>query len=138
MATANGQNSASSTQGRLSKGDGTSLCPVTQAPHDSTMNSQESQEWVDWAQWMSTKYQRTSSAVEGRNGYLSRLHHAARGFSEESLKVLTIIHNFDLKRADGTTAAQRLFGHPFPDVFESVVNSMGNASGTSVLNEKTA
>ncbi|UJB72480.1 hypothetical protein HRE53_26635 (plasmid) [Acaryochloris sp. 'Moss Beach'] len=49
----------------------------------------------------------------------------ARGFSEESLKVLTIIHNFDLKRADGTTAAQRLFGHPFPDVFESVVNSMG-------------
>ncbi|UJB71374.1 FlxA-like family protein (plasmid) [Acaryochloris sp. 'Moss Beach'] len=94
--------------------------PITQQ-----MDSQKSQEWVDWAQWMSTKYQRTSSAVEGRNGYLSRLHHAARGFSEESLKVLTIIHNFDLKRADGTTAAQRLFGHPFPDVFESVISSMG-------------
>ena len=65
-----------------------------------------------------TKYQRTSSAVEGRNGYLSKLHHARRGFYEQSLNVLTIIHNFDLKRYDGTTAAQRLFGHNFPDLFE--------------------
>jgi hypothetical protein len=45
---------------------------------------------------MVAKYQRTSSAVEGRNGYLSRLHHARRGFSKQSLQVLTIIHNFDL------------------------------------------
>jgi len=36
------------------------------------------------------------------------------------LQVLTIIHNFDLKRADGTTAAERLFDHSFPDVFEWV------------------
>jgi hypothetical protein len=36
------------------------------------------------------------------------------------LKVLTIIHNFDLKRQDGTTAVQRLFDKPFPDLFESV------------------
>jgi len=54
--------------------------------------------------------QRTSSAVEGRNGYLSRLHHSHRGFTEQTLKVLTVIHNFDLKRDDDTTAAQRLFG----------------------------
>jgi len=38
------------------------------------------------------------SAVEGRNGYLSRLHHSHRGFTEQTLKVLTVIHNFDLKR----------------------------------------
>jgi hypothetical protein len=55
---------------------------------------------------MSANYQRTSSAVEGRNGYLSQRHYANRGFSAQSLKVLTIIHNFDLRRADGTTAAQ--------------------------------
>lgn len=41
------------------------------------------------------------------------------------LLVLTIIHNFDLKRDDGTTAAQRLFGKPFPDLFKSVVLNMG-------------
>jgi hypothetical protein len=74
---------------------------------------------------MCDKFQRTSSAVEGRNGYLSRLHHANRGFTEQTLKVLTVIHNFDLKRDDGSTAAQRLFGKPFPDVFDWVVLNMG-------------
>lgn len=81
----------------------------------------QQQQWIDWAVWMCAKFQRTSSAVEGRNGYLSALHHANRGFTEQTLQVLTIIHNFDLKRDDGTTAAQRLFGKPFPDLFESVV-----------------
>jgi len=81
------------------------------------------QRWVQWGQWMCTKYQRTSSAIEGRNGYLAQHHHAARGFSERALHVLTIVHNFDLKRPDGTTAAQRLFGHPFPDLFESVLST---------------
>ena len=84
------------------------------------------QVWLDWGQEMAHKYQRTSSAVEGRNGYLSRLHHAGRGFSPQTLKVATIIHNFDLKRADGTTAAQRLFGHEFPNLFDSIVQSMGD------------
>ena len=84
----------------------------------------ELQQWVQWCQWMAAKYQRTSSAVEGRNGYLSQRHHASRGFSPQSLKVLTIIHNFDLKRADGTTAAQRLFGQSFPDLFEWVLSNI--------------
>jgi hypothetical protein len=88
------------------------------------MGSQQGQQWIMWAQWMCAKYQRTSSAVEGRNGYLSGLHHAGRGLSEQTLRVLTIIHNFDLKRADGSTAAQRLFAHRFPDLFEWVVDYM--------------
>lgn len=80
--------------------------------------------WVHWSQDMCAHYQRTSSAVEGRNGYLSKLHHARRGFSEQSLKVLTIIHNFDIKRADGSTPAQRLFGHHFPDLFEWILDNI--------------
>ncbi len=47
----------------------------------------------------------------------------SRGLSAQALKVLTILHNFDLQRPDGTTAAQRLFGHPFPDLFESVLST---------------
>ena len=74
--------------------------------------------WILWSQEFCTKYQRTSSAIEGRNGRLSQLHHSGRGFSEQTLKALTIIHNFDIKRPDRTTPAQRLFGHPFPDLFE--------------------
>ena len=88
------------------------------------MDDAQHQHWVQWCQWMCTKYQRTSSAVEGRNGYLSQRHHVNRGFSHQSLKVLTIIHNFDLKRPDGTTAAQRLFGQPFPDLFEWILSTI--------------
>jgi len=46
-------------------------------------------------------------------------------FTEQTLKVLTVIHNFDLKRDDDTTAAQRLFGKPFPNLFDWVVLNMG-------------
>jgi hypothetical protein len=90
-----------------------------------TLPHLEQQHWMDWAIWMCDKFQRTSAAVEGRNGYLSALHHANRGFTEQTLKVLTIIHNFDLKRDDDTTAAQRLFGKPFPDLFEFIMQNMG-------------
>jgi hypothetical protein len=99
---------------------------VLNHPLTAQIDDSQRQHWVAWGQWMVAKYQRTSSAVEGRNGYLSRLHHAGRGFAAQTLQVLTIIHNFDLKRADGTTAAQRLFNRPFPDLFESVVDSMGD------------
>ncbi|MEH2457604.1 DUF6399 domain-containing protein [Nostoc sp.] len=91
-----------------------------------TLPDSDQQLWVDWAIWMCAKFQRTSSAVEGRNGYLSRLHHANRGFTAQTLKVLTVIHNFDLKRDDNTTAAQRLFGKPFPDLFDWVVLNIGD------------
>ncbi len=90
------------------------------------LEDHQRQHWVLWGQDFCAKYQRTSSAVEGRNGYLSKLHHARRGFSDQSLQVLTVIHNFDLKRSDGTTAAQRLFGHEFPDLFEWMLNHVGD------------
>lgn len=95
--------------------------------HDITLKltDQQRARWVLWSQEFCTKYQRTSSAVEGRNGYLTKLHHARRGFSEQSLSVLTIIHNFDLKRHDGSTAAQRLFGYNFPDLFEWMLDHIG-------------
>jgi hypothetical protein len=79
--------------------------------------------WIQWGQQMCANYQRTSSAVEGRNGYIAQRHHTSRGFSAQALTVLTILHNFDLKRSNGTTAAQRLFGHTFPDLFESVLST---------------
>ncbi len=71
-----------------------------------------------WARDLAGLFQRASSAVEGRNGYLSPLNHCARGTPPQRLKVMTVIHNFDLKHADGTTAAQRLFRRSFPDLFD--------------------
>jgi len=83
------------------------------------------QHWQDWAKRMVSQFHRASSAVEGRNGYLSQRHHAKRGFWRNHLPVLTVIHNFDLKRSDGTTAAQRLFGRQFPNLFAWVIEQMG-------------
>lgn len=81
--------------------------------------------WLAWADWMVDKFQRTSSAVEGRNGCLSQMYHNGRGLTIQRLKALTVIHNFDCRRSDGTTAAERLFGTQFPDLFEWVVGRMG-------------
>lgn len=80
--------------------------------------------WWFWAQQQCGYFQRTSSAIEGRNGALSRLHHASRGFSPERLNALTIIHNFDVRRADGTTPAERLFEQKFPPLFEWLVGQV--------------
>ncbi|MGK7914586.1 MAG: DUF6399 domain-containing protein [Prochloraceae cyanobacterium] len=91
-----------------------------------TLKKLEVEQWRNWATTMVSKFQRTSSAVEGRNGYLSRLHHSGRGLSEKDLRVLSVIHNFDLRRADGSTAAQRLFGRTFPELFPCLVEQMGN------------
>ena len=66
------------------------------------------EQWQHWAIWMVSKFQRTSSAVEGRNGYLSQVHHNRRGLSTKRLKVSTVIHNFALKRSDGTTEAREV------------------------------
>ncbi len=89
------------------------------------MSDESLQHWWSWAEWMVSKFQRTSSPVEGRNGYLSRIHHGGRGLPARRLQVLTVIHNFALHRADGSTAAYRLFRRQFPDLFEYIVEHMG-------------
>lgn len=95
-------------------------------PVTKSLSSESLQYWWSWAEWMVSKFQRTSSPVEGRNGYVSRIHHSARGLSASRLQVLTVIHNFDLKRSDGSTAAQRLFGRQFPNLFDYLIEHMGD------------
>jgi len=83
------------------------------------------EQWCVWAQWYGGKVHRSSSAVEGRNGCLAPRYHNGRGLSAKRRKALTVIHNFGLKRSDGTTAAERLFETPFPSLFEWLVEQMG-------------
>ena len=71
-----------------------------------------------WADLMVERFCRTTSAVEGRNGTLSQLNHCRRGFKKGQLPVLTVLHNFYIRRSDGTTAAERFFNQEFPDLFE--------------------
>jgi len=82
------------------------------------------QEWHVWATQRVKAFQRTSSAVEGRNGYLSQMHHNHRGLPKQRYKVWTALHNFDCRAADGTTPASRFFRRTFPDLFETVLLSI--------------
>ena len=78
--------------------------------------------WQAWATDRVKAFQRASSAVEGRNGVLSQLHHNQRGLPKQRSKVWTVLHNFDCHAADGTTPASRLFRQEFPDLFETVLS----------------
>ena len=81
-------------------------------------------EWQAWATDRVKAFQRASSAVEGRNGILSQLHHNQRGLPTRRAKVWTVLHNFDCRAADGTTPASRFFRQAFPDLFETVLSQV--------------
>jgi hypothetical protein len=78
-----------------------------------------------WAEWMCRQFQRSSSAVEDRNGCLSQRYHSCRGLSARRLRALTVIHNFDTWQADGIIPAERLFATQFPDLFEWLLREVG-------------
>jgi hypothetical protein len=79
-------------------------------------------EWHAWANDRVKAFQRSSSAVEGRNGFLSQMHHNQRGLPKQRYKVWTVLHNFDCRAVDGTTPAVRFFRQTFPDLFETVLS----------------
>lgn len=62
-------------------------------------------------------FQRSSSAVEGRNAQLSLRHQGFHRFSQTKLEALTVMHNFYSRRPDGTTAAERFFENKPKDLF---------------------
>jgi Family of unknown function (DUF6399)/IclR helix-turn-helix domain len=80
--------------------------------------------WKAWAAEHVKAFQRASSAVEGRNGYLSQMQHNHRGLPLRRYQVWTVLHNFDGRAADGTTPASRFFRRSFPDLFESVLSQI--------------
>jgi hypothetical protein len=87
--------------------------PVTQ-----TMSQQDVEHWRSWAEWASGNFHRASSAVEGRNGCLAQSYGDGRGLTNRRLAALTTIHNYDTRRLDGSTPAERLYGEQFPALFE--------------------
>lgn len=76
------------------------------------------------ARMASELFQRSSSCVEGRNGQLSLRHHGLREISSRKLRVLGVLHNFVIKRSDGTTAAHRFFGQDPKELFPWLLEQM--------------
>jgi hypothetical protein len=82
-----------------------------------------------WLQQKAAKlaevFQRSSSNVEGRNGYLSLRNHQLRGLDRPRKRAcLTAVHNFFLTRPDGTTAAERFFGQKPRPMFTAILASV--------------
>jgi len=78
-------------------------------------------EWLKKGQKCAEMFQRSSSCVEGRNGMLSLYYHRFHRLNTRGLRALTVVHNFHIRRLDGTTAAERLFSSKHDDLFESMV-----------------
>ena len=57
-------------------------------------------DWYTWATRQVHAFQRASSAVEGRNGYLAQMHHNQRGLPKQRYKVWAVLHNFDGRASD--------------------------------------
>jgi uncharacterized protein DUF6399 len=69
-------------------------------------------------------FQRSSSCVEGRNAQLALRHQGIHRLSNRHLQALTVMHNYYIKRRDGTTAAERLFEAKPNDLFEFLLDRM--------------
>src|SRR5215470_13792641 len=79
----------------------------------------------DEAKRLTAVFQRSSSNVEGRNGYLSLRSHQLRGLDlPRKRECFTTIHNFFLTRPDGTTAAERFFGQKPRSMFAAILESV--------------
>ncbi len=77
------------------------------------------------AKRLAAVFQRSSSNVEGRNGYLSLRNHPLRGLDlPRNRECFTAIHNFFLTRPDGTTAAERFFGQKPRSMLAAILDSV--------------
>jgi hypothetical protein len=91
----------------------------------STLSSRAQDYLQDEAQRLAAVFQRSSSNVEGRNGYLSLRSHQLRGLDlPRKRQCFTAMHNFFLTRSDGTTAAERFFGQKPRSMFAAILESV--------------
>jgi Family of unknown function (DUF6399) len=79
----------------------------------------------DEAKRLATVFQRSSSNVEGRNGYLSLRSHQLRGLDlPRKRECFTAMHNFFLTRPAGTTAAERFFEQKPRSMFAAILDAV--------------
>jgi hypothetical protein len=97
-----------------------------------------------WEKWQAVAWEcagwfvRGSSAVEGRNGVLELRHRHLHRLSPRKLGVLTTLHNYWIKRPDGTTAAERFFGQAPADLFGHLVATLPMPARPAKRRQKVA
>src|SRR5262252_1417427 len=79
----------------------------------------------DEAKRLATVFQRSSSNVEGRNGYLSLRSHQLRGLDlPRKRECFTTMHNFFPTRPDGTTTTEHFFGQKPRSMFAVILDAV--------------
>lgn len=110
---------------RLARSSAQRLAPLRQPSHPIQALDRETRCHLEQvARECADLFQRSSSCVEGRNGFLALYQHGHHRLSPRKQAVLTAIHNFAIKRPDGTTAAERFFAQAHPPLFEQVLERM--------------
>ena len=88
----------------------------------SALSPMEQNQLKHKAKTLAEVFQRSSSNVEGRHGYLSLRNHQLRGLDHPRKRAcLTAIPPFFLTRPDGTTAAERFFGQKPRPMFAALL-----------------
>ena len=98
-------------------------------------------EWATTERWgreVAGWFARSSSAVEGRNGQLALRYHSWHQLPTRKLQALTAVHNYWLTRGDGTTAAERFFGHKPANLFDYLVDHLAVPSRPAKQRPKAA
>jgi hypothetical protein len=91
----------------------------------SALNGETQDQLHKEAKRLATVFQRSSSNVEERNGYLSLRSHQLRGlYRPRKRACFTTMHNFFLTRPDGMTAAERFFGQKPRAMFAAILASV--------------
>jgi hypothetical protein len=88
------------------------------------LNDKEQEQLTNIAKDCAQVFQRSSSCLEGRNGYLSLRHHGLHHISDRKLNALTVIHNYFIERPDGSIAAERFFEKRPRSLFKYLRNKM--------------
>lgn len=95
-------------------------------------------DWRAYGYAMAVKYQRTTSAIEGRNAKLDEHCYNVRGARSEHTKAQTVLHNFWIKRPDHSTACSRLCGFDPPDLLEHLIAEVDYIGLPRVSKKKAA
>ena len=101
------------------------LAPLHQPSHPlQPLSAAEREQIEQVALQCADLFQRSSSSVEGRNGQLSLHHHGRHRLTSRKLNALTTVHNYHLRRPDGTTAAERFFGRAPQNLFQHMLQRL--------------
>jgi hypothetical protein len=83
------------------------------------------QKWVDWAETFSKLFIRTTSALEGRNQWITQTHYNCRGLTSERLKSQTAMRNYFLEDQSHRTPCEKLTKIKPECLFQYILKNIG-------------